>query len=414
MRAFVAASFFFTCPFSMSKKRSAVRAGSRRSVALTRSFHPLVLREVVIHGASALELPAHLSLARPLASENIAEKREQHLPGLFRLFGAVASRHGVVQPAVRHAREHLHAVAAAALLQRIARAANIGERDRVIALPVYEQHRRGEPAHHLPHRFRLQTGGLPIALLRAAVEHHESREIAPPASDHDGITPALAHAHQRSARARHARMDFQEIERGIDHRGDFWIGQHHAFFAASQRLFVALPAREQIRRERHVAVPREALRQVERVLNQAVALVQDDDGARRRFVSRQVEKALAVSAEAQLVRVRGHAYFCPFRKSVCQRFSHASHSSTTGARSTMRKSRWLNELSTLRFTGTRLAAMMKRWPSGDSTKSTKSSAACGCGACFATPMPSARPNAGGSGFQSMGAPRSFSLSTAWL
>src|SRR5712691_9177326 len=414
MRAFVAASFFFTCPFSMSKKRSAVRAGSRRSVALTRSFHPLVLREVVIHGASALELPAHLSPARPPASENIAEEREQHPPGFSRLFGAVASRHGVVQPAVRHAREHLHAVAAAAVLQGIARAADIGERDRVIALAVDEEHRGRKRAHHLLHRLRLQIGHLPIPLLRAAVEHHESREIAPPASDHDRIAPALAHAHERDTLRRDARMALQEIERRVDHRGDLGIGQDRALFAASQRRLVAFPAREEIRRESRVTVPRETLRQVERVLHQAVALVQDDDGARRRFASRQIEKALAVPAEAQLVHVRDHAYFCPFRKSACQRLSQVSHSSTTGASSTMRKLRWSNELSTLRFTGTRLAAMMKRWPSGDSTKSTNRSAACGCGACFATPMPSARPNAGGSGFQSIGAPRSFSLSTAWL
>src|SRR2546422_11754629 len=113
-----------------------------------------------------------------------------------------------------------------------------------------------------------------------------------------------------------------------------------------------------MRREIRVPVARAAPRQVERVLTHPVALVKNDDGARRRFASRQIEKALAVPAEAQLLRVRGHAYFCPFRKSVCQRFSQVSHSSTTGASSTMRKSRWLNELPTLRFTGTRLAAMM--------------------------------------------------------
>ena len=63
----------------------------------------------------------------------------------------------------------------------------------------------------------------------------------------------------------------------------------------------------------------------------------------------------------------------------------------------MRKLNFWNELSTVRLTGTRLAALMMRWPSGDSTKSAKSSAACGCGACFARAMPSARPNAGGKG-----------------
>src|SRR5207249_12128743 len=121
--------------------------------------------------------------------------------------------------------------------------------------------------------------------------------------------------------------------------GDRGIVRSPALLAAQQTRLVAPPAREEIRRESRVAVAREAPRQVERVLNQPVALVQDDDCARRRFASRQAEKALAVPAEAQLVRVAGHAYSCPFRKSVCQRFSQVSHSSTTGARSTMRK--WL-------------------------------------------------------------------------
>src|SRR5258705_517972 len=96
----------------MSNRRSAVLEGSRRSV-IPPSFQPEVLREVVVRRARALELPAHLSLARPPGPENVAEKPEQQGPGLFRLFYAVAPRHGVVQPAVRHAAEHFHAIAAA-------------------------------------------------------------------------------------------------------------------------------------------------------------------------------------------------------------------------------------------------------------------------------------------------------------
>src|SRR2546425_12116973 len=90
----------------------------------------------------------------------------------------------------------------------------------------------------------LQVRHLPISLLRAAVEHHESREVAPPAADHDRITPALAHAHERDALGRDARMALQEIESRVDHRGDLGIGQDHALFAAPQRRRVASPARE--------------------------------------------------------------------------------------------------------------------------------------------------------------------------
>src|SRR5712692_11502051 len=79
------------------------------------SLQPRVLREVVIRGARAFELPAHLSGPRPGPGENLGEKLEQHAPGLARLFGAVAPGHGVVEPAVRHVPEYFHAVAAAAL-----------------------------------------------------------------------------------------------------------------------------------------------------------------------------------------------------------------------------------------------------------------------------------------------------------
>src|SRR5204863_7129802 len=106
----------------------------------------------------------------------------------------------------------------------------------------------------------------------------------------------------------------RKIERGVYHRGDLGVGQDHTRLPSPQRFGVALPAREKIGRERDVAVLREALGEVERVLHEAVALVQDDDRARGRFVSRQVEEALAVPGETDLVRVAGHLYFSPLRK----------------------------------------------------------------------------------------------------
>jgi hypothetical protein len=48
------------------------------------------------------------------------------------------------------------------------------------------------------------------------------------------------------------------------------------------------------------------------------------------------------------------------------------------------------------------------------TKSRKSSAACGCGAARATPMPCGRAATGSTGMKSMGAPRFFSDSTLLL
>ncbi len=181
----------------------------------------------------------------------------------------------------------------------------------MIALAVDEERRRLERAHHVQHRCRLQLGDLPVALLRAAVEDDACREIVPPAADHDRIASALAHAHERDALRGDARMALQEIERRVDHRCDLGVGQDHARSASAQRRLVAFPAREQIRRERHVAVLREALGEVERVLCQAVALVQDDDRARGCRLARQTENAFAVPAEAHPLGFPGHAISAP-------------------------------------------------------------------------------------------------------
>src|ERR1043166_913856 len=129
----------------------------------------------------------------------------------------------------------------------------------------------------------------------------------------------------------------------------------------------AQPAREKIGGERHVTVSGEALRELERVLHQAVTLVQDDDRARGRFALGKIELAFAAAAERGLhLRSR--------RKSACQRLSHVSHSLRSAARSMMRNTPWSNAAATLRLTGTRLCSLMIVWPSGESTKSAKRSA----------------------------------------
>ena len=60
----------------------------------------------------------------------------------------------------------------------------------------------------------------------------------------------------------------------IDHGSHFVIRQGDAHRAALERVAIALPAGEEIRRERDVAVVGEALREVERVLDEAIALMQ--------------------------------------------------------------------------------------------------------------------------------------------
>src|SRR5205085_8515032 len=100
---------------------------------------------------------------------------------------------------------------------------------------------------------------------------------------------------------------------------DLVIRQRDARLAALERRAIALPAREEIGRERDVALRSEALREVDRVLHEAVTLVQDDEGAGARLAGRQIQLAVAAVAESE-VHLRSR------RKSACQRPSHVSHS----------------------------------------------------------------------------------------
>src|SRR5207253_9979970 len=64
----------------------------------------------------------------------------------------------------------------------------------------------------------------------------------------------------------------------------------------------------------------------------------------------------------------------------------------------------LSSLFTRVLAGTRPIDSNRRWPSGESTKSAKSTAAFGCGALRATPMPCGRAATGCTGTKSIGAP----------
>jgi hypothetical protein len=236
----------------------------------------------------------------------------------------------------------------------------------VVALAEYEESGRPDRRQHLRHGLRLQLRRVPVAALRGAVEHHEGRNVAPAAADDDGIAPALAHAHQRDALRRDATVRPEEIEGRVDDAGDLVVGQRRPHLAPRQRRAVALPAREQVRGERNVAVAREPLREIQRVLHQAVALVQDHDRAGGRLPLRQVKDALAVAAETDPRLAVLRAHLRPFRNSVWNRFSHSSHSSIIADMSMIPNSYLAKELSTRRLTGTRLACLMKRWPSAES------------------------------------------------
>src|SRR5258706_849383 len=107
-----------------------------------------------------------------------------------------------------------------------------------------------------------------------------------------------------------------------------------------------------------------------------------------------------------------HAHF--FMKKSSHSFSHLPDSSSTVAGSTSVKGKLLSLLFTRVLAGTRPMDSKSCWPSGESTKSANSSAAFGCGACAATPIPWARATTGFTGSQSMGAPLRFSDSALAL
>src|SRR5206468_1566330 len=106
--------------------------------------------------------------------------------------------------------------------------------------------------------------------------------------------------------------------------------------------------------------------------------------------------------------------FSPLRKRSDQSFSQRSASSSVITGSIISKGNLLRCVSTARLEGTRLRSFRIVWPSRESMKSAKRSAACGCGARRATPIAFGRPKVGLSAFQRMGAPFTTSRSALWL
>ena len=98
-------------------------------------------------------------------------------------------------------------------------------------------------------------------------------------------------------------------------------------------------------------------------------------------------------------------------KSAFHTLSHLALSSSSTAGSIITESNWSSAVATLRLAGGRPSELKSPWPSGERTKSAKSSAACGCGARFAKPMPSGYAITGFTATQSIGAPERLPGST---
>src|SRR5712691_13061405 len=93
-----------------------------------------------------------------------------------------------------------------------------------------------------------------------------------------------------------------------------------------------------------------------------------------------------------------------FKNSSLQTFSHFGASSIHLIGSTMTCLCWSSSVFWVRLDGTRPSSLSSFIPSGDSTKSTNSSAACGCGAFLATASACGRPTSGSTAIQSIGPP----------
>src|SRR5262245_53123925 len=98
------------------------------------------------------------------------------------------------------------------------------------------------------------------------------------------------------------------------------------------------------------------------------------------------------------------------RNSSFQSFSHFGASSSHLIGSTMLNLYLVSSVACVLLAGLRSRPLSTFWPSGDSTKSTNSIAAFGCGALLATDTACGRPTIGSTGVQSIGAPFFFSES----
>src|ERR1700722_10460172 len=123
-----------------SRAAIAARRGLLGIMAQPSLFQPHVLGEVVVLAAFAGEAPAH-RLAGVAAGEHVGQEALLRRPAGLRLRFAVAARHGVVQPAVGSALIDVDVVALAMLLQAIAQAPHIGERDDMIGLAESPEYR---------------------------------------------------------------------------------------------------------------------------------------------------------------------------------------------------------------------------------------------------------------------------------
>src|SRR4029077_7533148 len=146
---------------------------SRNSLPL---FEPNVLGEIILGGVVAFE-DRRNSLWVPTAGETLFQERHHKAPGILGRLPPVASRHGIVEPAVRRVAVEPHMITLLRPFQTTAEADDIVHRDNMIRLSEDPQY----GARYLCDKFldgaRPKRIAIPFFPTDGPVQYHSSRDI---------------------------------------------------------------------------------------------------------------------------------------------------------------------------------------------------------------------------------------------
>src|SRR5262249_9123446 len=84
-------------------------------------------------------------------------------PGGFGLLTAIPTGHGIVEPAVRSARTNFDRVALVVMIETVAQAAHVVERDHVVGFPEDSENRTFHRGDDLLERLGITRANLPLA-----------------------------------------------------------------------------------------------------------------------------------------------------------------------------------------------------------------------------------------------------------
>ena len=140
-------------------------------------------------------------------------------------FLAVASRHGVVEPAVRRVAVQPHMIALLGFLQTVAEAHDIVHGYDMIRLAEDSQDRARYSRDELLDRRRPKLIAVPFLAADGAVEHHRSRDVISLGREQHRLPSGLAHADDADARAVDLVRFFQVIHRRVQIFQRFVVAQ---------------------------------------------------------------------------------------------------------------------------------------------------------------------------------------------